>query len=150
MLYTSRKRSFKHHVHPSLQRRIRLFLIFSGVGALVVLYDIYTGTLGVGIALLALTIGCVVGFITSRIFHLSWDRDANLVIGQIDAIGWAVLAAYIVFEIVRSMLFTTVIHTGYDPNAITFAFVAAALASRVLGLRGRILNVLRSERIFDL
>jgi len=46
------------------------------VGAAVVVYDIYTGNLGIWIALIAIAIGQRGGFITSRIFHLSWDRDA--------------------------------------------------------------------------
>ena len=116
---------------------------------LIVLYDVITGSLGLEVAVLSLFAGALVGWFTSRIFHLSWDRDGKHVVGRIDGIGWTVLALYIVFEVARNALFTNVIHTGYDPTAITFAFISAALLSRVLGLRGRIVRILEEERIFS-
>jgi hypothetical protein len=147
MLYTHKKTNFKHHVHPSLQRRIRLFLIIGALSLALVAYDVYNGTLSLGIAALAVVIGAVVGVITSRIFNLSWSHDGEQVVGRIDIIGWIVLVAYILFEVARSIFFTSVIHTGSDPTAITYAFVASALVSRVLGLRGRIICVLRQEKV---
>ena len=148
MLYTSKKKNFQHHVHPTLQRRIKVFLVISTIMFAIVLSDVVTGTLGPLLAVLALVGGGAVGWFTSRIFHLSWSHDGQHVVGQIDKIGWLVLAAYIIFEIARVMFFDSVLHVGVTGTAITFAFVSAALCSRVLGLRGRIMRILEEENIF--
>jgi hypothetical protein len=136
------------HVHPSLQRRIRLFLVMGGVMLLLVLWDIVRGLMSVPLALVGLLVGAFVGFFSSRIFHLSWDHDGKQVVGRIDIIGWLVLALYVAFEIARATLFEDVIHTGFSATAITFAFIASAFIFRVLGLRGRISRILEEERVF--
>jgi multisubunit Na+/H+ antiporter MnhE subunit len=148
MLYTHRSKNFRHHVHPTLQRRIRIFFVIGALSLVFVARDIWSGTLSWQWALVGLVLGTCVGWFTSRIFHLSWAHDGQQVVGRIDRIGWMVLAAYIIFEIIRATLFTTVIHTGSDPTAITFAFVSAALISRMFGLRGRILRILTDEKVF--
>lgn len=115
---------------------------------LLVLWDIATGALTIPIALIGIVIGAIIGFFSSRIFHLSWDKDGEKVVGRIDTIGWIVLALYIVFEIIRSTLFATIFASASSPTAVTFAFIAAALIARVFGLRGRILKILEEEQIF--
>jgi hypothetical protein len=147
MLYSSEGKDFGQHIHPRLRRRIRIFITISAIMLAVMFWDIYKGMLGILFALVALVIGGIVGYLTSRIFHLSWDADGEKVVGRIDAIGWIVLGVYIAFEIARATFFE-VVHTGYSPAAITFAFVSAALFARVLGLRGRILKVLKEEKVF--
>jgi hypothetical protein len=115
----------------------------------VVAWDVYQGTLSIPYAIAALMIGGLVGIFTSRIFHLSWEKDGNNVVGRIDMIGWIVLALYVAFEIGRSLFFQYVVHIGDEATAITYAFVAAALISRVFGLRGRIINILKREEILS-
>jgi hypothetical protein len=148
MLYKSNGKDFTKQVHPTLRRRIRLFLLLSAIMLALVISDIFNGTLSIQISLLAIVIGGIVGFITSRIFNLSWDKNGLHVVGTIDAIGWVVLIAYILFESVRATLFQTIIHTASSPTAITFAFIAAAFFTRVLGLRGRIIKILKDEKVF--
>lgn len=148
MLYTHEGKNFRQHVHPNLQKRMRIFLVIGTIALLLVAYDVWSGVIGLSIALLSVALGIVIGFITSRIFHLSWSQDGARVVGRIDRIGWFVLGAYIVFEIARTFFFQTIL--GYatsQATAITFAFVSSALLSRVLGLRGRILRVLKAERV---
>jgi hypothetical protein len=140
---------FMHHVHPSLRRRIRIFLVMGGVMLLIVLWDIFQGTMSVPLAAVGIVVGAFIGFFSSRIFHLSWDKEGEKVVGRIDALGWLVLAAYVIFEIVRATLFETVIHTGFTATAIAFAFIASALIFRVVGLRGRILRILKEEQVFS-
>lgn len=146
MLYTSQNKSFKQHVHPSLRRRIRIFIVMAVIMFAIVLFDIIQGTLGLEVAVVSIVIGSVVGYISSRIFHLSWDHDGNHVVGRIDKIGLFVLVAYIAFEIVRASLVQEWLPAS--TSAITFAFVASALITRVLGLRGRIVRILKQEHIF--
>lgn len=148
MLYTTRNNNFRQNVHPSLQKRLRIFLIMGGIMFVVVAWDIVSGVLSVPFAGAAIVVGGVVGWFTSRIFHLSWNHDGQRVVGRIDTIGWIVLATYIAFEIARAVLFETVIHLGAATTAITFAFVSSALISRMFGLRGRIIQILKEERVF--
>jgi len=148
MLYTSDEKDFRHQVHPTLQRRIRMFFIISAIMGAVVVYDIVQGALSIGIALVAVLVGGIVGLITSRILHLTWEKDGSQVVGQIDTIGWIVLVFYVGFEVARSYVLSSVIHLDASSTAVTFAFVASALASRVLGLRGKILQILKEEKVF--
>jgi hypothetical protein len=148
MIYNKAGKSFKHHIHPKLQKRIRIFLTIGGISLAVVAFDIYKGDISIPLAALSIVVGGVIGYYTSRIFHLSWNHDAAKVIGRIDRTGWIVLGVYIVFEIIRATAFETVIHTGANPTAITFAFVSSALLLRVLGFRGRILKILKDEKVF--
>ncbi len=147
-LYKAHGTDFQKHVHKNLQRRLRLFFILSAIMFLLALFDIYNGTLSIGIALISIVIGGIAGFISSRIFHLSWEKDGEVVVGRIDAIGWGVLILYILFEIARTTFFSTVLHLAASATAITYVFVASALLSRVFGLRGRMLRILREENVF--
>jgi cytochrome c oxidase subunit IV len=148
-LYSSHGKDFQKHVHKNLQRRLRLFFIISAIMFLLALFDVYNGTLTIGIALISIVIGSVVGFISSRIFHLSWEKDGEVVVGRIDTVGWIVLVAYILFEIARTTFFSDVLHLAASATAITYVFVASALISRVLGLRGRMLRILKEEKVFE-
>jgi len=145
MLYTFRSKSFKEHVHPSLKRRIKIFMVIGAIMLAVMATDIVQGTLSIELALISIVLGGIVGFVTSRIFHLSWSHDGNRVVGRIDTVGWAVLALYIAFEIGRSFFFQEWVPAS--ATAVTFAFVASALITRVLGLRGRIIEILKKEQI---
>jgi len=146
MFYTIKNKNFKQHVHPSLQRRIRIFFGMGGVMAAVVAYDVAQATLSIEWAFVAIIVGLFVGWFTSRILHLSWSHDGMQVVSRIDTIGWLVLAAYIIFEVVRASFFQW--WMPESATAITFAFISAALISRVFGLRGRILKILTEEKIF--
>jgi len=148
-LYKAHGKDFQKHVHKNLQRRLRLFFILSAVMFLLALLDIYNGTLSIGIAVISIAIGAVVGVLSSRIFHLSWEKDGEVVVGRIDAIGWAVLVLYIAFEIARTTFFSSVLHLAASATAITYVFVASALISRAFGLRGRMLKILRDEDVFN-
>ncbi len=148
MLYTSGGEKFEHHIHTTLRRRIRTFLILALVMLLIVFLDITRGQLSMAWAAAGVAIGGVVGVLTSRIFHISWDRDAKRVIGRVDTLGFVFIGLYAAFEIGRTVLFETLIHTSFPASAIAFAFVSGALIGRVLGMRGRILRVLKEEKVF--
>jgi hypothetical protein len=148
MLYRSKGKEFSHHVHQSLRRRIRIFLIISAIMLVVALGDIFNGTLSLGVALLSIIVGGGIGFFTSRIFHLSWQKDGELVVSRIDKIGVIVLILYIAFEIARAYVFQSVIVLSSSAAAVTYVFVASALISRVVGLRGRVLKILNENDVF--
>lgn len=147
MLYTNRNKSFKHHVHPVLQNRIRLFLLMEGIMLTIVLWNILEGYISIPLALIGAAIGAVVGFFSSRMFHLSWSKNGKQIVGQIDRTGWIILVIYTLYGSIRLFLFESVIHTEYPILAITLVFVSSELIFRVLGLRGKILRILKEERV---
>ncbi len=148
MLYNRNGEDFKENVHPNLRRRIRTFLMLGSIMLLILAINIVRGQVGSTISLISLIVGAFIGLMSSRIFHLSWDKDAEVVVGRIDTVGFIVLGLYVLFEIVRTYVFTSIVHVSGSSTAITFAFVSSALIFRVLGLRGSIIRVLKQERIF--
>ncbi|HVW67247.1 MAG TPA: hypothetical protein VHA78_06010 [Candidatus Peribacteraceae bacterium] len=153
MLYTSRNKNFKHHVSPQLQRRMRIFLIIAFCMLVIAVTHVAQDNLNPYVVLGSVIGGAVVGVVTTRIFHLSWDHDGQKVVGRIDKIGLAVLVLYVLFEIARSMLFEKLMpaeaSSALSQASIAgFIFIAAALISRVVALRGRMINILREQKIF--
>ena len=145
MLYTTDNTSFKHQVHTSLQRRLRIFIVMGVIIILVMVSDVVRGLLPVWIAGISLLLGSIIGLVSSRIFNLTWDKDGEQVVGKIDVIGWVVLGAYILFEVARSILVQHWLPA--EATAITFAFIGPALITRVLSLRGRIITILKNEEV---
>ncbi|CAN5754268.1 hypothetical protein BH11PAT2_BH11PAT2_01980 [soil metagenome] len=148
MLYTKDGEDFSNSVHPNLRRRIRMFLIIGAIMLVILALNVVRGQVGVLVSIISLVIGAIVGFISSRIFHLSWDTNAEVVVGSIDRVGFVVLGFYILFELARTYVLSSVVHVSGSSTAITFAFIASALIFRVFGLRGSIIRVLKEERIF--
>lgn len=141
------RETFREHVHPNLRRRMRIFLVIGFAMSLLVLWDIVNKTVSIHIALIAVLAGLLLGWFTSRIFHLSWDDDMEKVVGRIDFLGGIVLAAYILFEGSRVFLFEKFHIAVTSGTAVTFALVSSALISRVLTLRRRVLDVLKEENV---
>lgn len=139
---------FKEHVHPNLRRRMRMFLAIGFVMSLLVVWDILHETVSIPIALISVLVGLLLGWLTSRIFHLSWNGDLEKVVGKIDLLGGIVLALYIIFEVSRVFLFERFVHiTVATGTAITFALVSSALIGRVLALRRRVFDLLKKEKV---
>ena len=147
MLYRSGNTDLKHHVHPKLRRNIRLFILMSVIMILIAGADLAAGTLSLNMAIAGTAVGTLVGFASSRIFHLSWDKDGSTVVSRIDTVGWVILILYIAFEVARASIFQVLFDAG-SSTAVFFIFVGAAMIARVLGIRGRIFQILRDEKVF--
>lgn len=113
----------------------------------IVLWNILEGYISIPLALIGAAIGAVVGFFSSRMFHLSWSKNGKQIVGQIDRTGWIILVIYTLYGSIRLFLFESVIHTEYPILAITLVFVSSELIFRVLGLRGKILRILKEEKV---
>lgn len=150
MLYRFGSKSFRHHVHPALQRNIRIFIVMSACMMLIACVDLVDGDLDPVMAIAGVAVGTLIGFASSRIFHLSWNHDGRQVVSRIDTIGGAILALYVLFEITRASIFQIVFDTGAGASvSVTFIFVGAAMIARVLGMRGKIINILKKEEVFE-
>lgn len=82
-------------------------------------------------------------------FHISWNKDAKKVIGRLDLYGVIILIGYILIEVFRDHIIKYITH-DFEVTTIGFAVLAGIMFGRVFGTRGKILQVLRTEKIFKI
>lgn len=140
-----RKHFFKH-VPTKILWQMRIFTIIFAVMLGVVIYDIWTGLIGVLLVGLALTIGILIGMVSSRMSHLSWDKDGQKVVSRFDAIGIVILIGYILLSVFRTKIVGFFIH-GPALGAFSFSIIAATMLGRVIGIRNSIYGILHDEGI---
>jgi uncharacterized membrane protein len=125
-------------------RTYALFVISIAMGAIVSYNLMFKGTSPVIVVLLA-GFGFVLGrFVFTRISVVDWDEDKEVVrIGKMDALGFAVLGAYIGFDIVlRAFL------TDLYPGSVTIFLLAVffgTLFGRAVGMVVEVHRVFRAN-----
>ncbi len=135
------------HIDKRLRFRIRIYLLISLILLGVLLFNVIRGALRIDYGLLGLMGGTGVGIIASRMFHTSWDSNAKKVISRIDTFGVGILLLYIVFEILREDIVK--IFTGDVQVATTgFAVLAGLMLGQVIGMRGKIIEILKEQKVF--
>lgn len=112
----------------------------------VVSYDLFKNILSLEFAFVGILIGVGGGIVSSRMNHLSWDHDAEKIVSRLDVFGIIILVAYIIFAILRTKLISYFVH-GPTVGAISFSIVAGIMIGRVIGTRGKILKILKEEKI---
>lgn len=112
----------------------------------IVLYDLYTGVSGLGLAILGIIIGLMIGFILGKFVGMKWHEDDKQVISRMDRLGLAAIVVYICFSLFRRQLFGQFIH-GPALTAITFASVGGIMMGRMLAIVGNITKILKEQRI---
>jgi O-antigen/teichoic acid export membrane protein len=139
-------RKHAHHVDNKLKFRLRLYVIISLVMLGVVLYEIFIHILPLEFAAVGILVGLVVGIISARRYHLSWDKDAKKIVSRLDLIGIIILVLYIGFVIVRSKLIGIFVQ-GPVVGAVSFSITAGVMIGRVVGTRNAIIEILREREI---
>jgi hypothetical protein len=112
----------------------------------IVLYDIFQNTLPLGFAVAGILVGLLVGIVTARRYHLSWDHDAKKIVSRLDLIGIIILVIYIIFVIVRSKLIGIFVQ-GPVVGAVGFSITAGVMIGRVVGTRNAIIEILQEREI---
>lgn len=140
-------RHHKHHIDKRLRFRLRLYVAIALILICILVFNVLRGALRIDYGLLGLIAGTGIGIITSRMFHTSWDKDAKKVISRFDTFGIGVLLLYIVFEVLRENIVTFFTH---DIQVATtgFAVLAGIMLGRVIGTRGKIIEILKEQEIF--
>lgn len=144
------KKSHHHHVQhidKKLTFRLRIYFLISLILIGVTIYEIVSGVVPVLFALIGIGIGIFLGIITARMFHLSWSHDAKKIVSQLDIFGGVILVLYIIFAIFRSRLIGYFIH-GTAIGGVSMAIVTGIMIGRVLGTRGRIIQILKEQNVF--
>jgi len=132
---------FNTKVSPKLRRNIRMYLSISGIMLVVIVYRIIVAGNSFQYPLLAFAIGLVVGFSVSRMYAISWDKEAEQVVSRMDAYGLMFLAAYIGFEIASHYFIE---HWLEGPLVLTVVLssVGGALIGRGIGMFNKMIKVL--------
>ena len=131
------------NVDKKLKLRLRLYSLIFLVMLGVVVYNLVTGGLSLWLGLSSLGAGVLIGVFMSRMFSLSWDEQESVVIGRIDWIGGAILAAYILFALGRNWLFGLWV-SGPALGAFTLSFFAGNMLGRVVGTVVGIRHILKA------
>jgi len=139
-------RNYAHNLDKRLRFRLRLYLLISLILIGILVFNVLKGTLRVDYGLLGLVAGVGIGIISSRMFHISWNKNAKRVVSQLDTLGIGILILYFLFEILRG---TIVGFFTHDIQVATtgFAVLAGIMYGRLLGTRGRIIQILEEQEI---
>ncbi len=116
-------------LHKKLITRVRMllviFIILAGIAGFNVVFRNANGLIAAGLLVGGFIIGL---FVFSRMNVIQWNEELEIVeTGRMDAIGYGMIALYIVFEIgLRTFL------KDFYPVSAT-AFILAAVAGTLLG-----------------
>jgi hypothetical protein len=141
------RKQLAHHLDKRLRFRLRIFIVVAIIMIGIALFDIITGKIEICISILAIAAGIIVGIISSRMYHISWNQDAQKVVSQFDIVGGIILAVYILFELKQKSLVGFFIQ-GPELEAASFAVLSGTMIGRVLGTRGKIMEVLKEQEVF--
>ncbi len=136
------------HIDKRLRLMIRIYFLISGILLLLLIYNVFRGALRLDLGIIALLVGVIIGIVASRMYHISWDKNAKKVISRLDIYGIIILALYILLEIFRGKIVGFVTH-NFEVETIGFAILAGIMFGRVLGTRGKIIKVLTDQRVFN-
>ena len=138
------RRHLEENVDSRLRTRIRLYIGIALVLIAVVLFRMWEEGGNSWYTLTALLVGLVAGFVFSRMYKISWDKDGRKVMSQLDWIGGVVLACYIAFEI-GGHFFFDYYFTGSSVLTLILALASGAVLGRVLGMARTMIRVLRAN-----
>jgi hypothetical protein len=140
-------RNHSYHLDKRMRFRLHLYFLISLILIGVLMFNVLRGTLRVDFGLLGLVAGIGIGIISSRMFHISWSKDAKKVVSRLDTLGIGILILYFLFEILRG---TIVGFFTHDIQVATtgFAVLAGIMFGRAIGTRGRIIQILEEQEIF--
>jgi hypothetical protein len=137
----------QHHIDKRLRFRLRLYFLIAFVLVAIFLFNIFRGQLVASYGILGMVAGIIVGIFSSRMYHISWNKDSEKVVGKLDLYGIIVLILYVLFEIFRDNIVTYITH-GFEVGTIGFAVLAGIMIGRVMGTRGKITQVLKEQKVF--
>lgn len=140
-------REHMHHIDKRLRFRLRLYFIIAAVLIVIMLFNFARGALRFDFGIISLLIGIGIGILASRMYHISWNHDAQKVVSRLDMFGIGILVLYAVFELSREKIVGFFTH-NLEVGAVGLALLAGIMFGRVIGTRGKILEVLKEQKVF--
>lgn len=141
--------SINHHLDKKLRTRLRIYLVISVILFCLVLYNILIGDLNLPVSILAILIGVGIGILSARMFKISWNKDAQRVISRLDTFGIIIIGLYIIFGTIRTRVLEHFLPMP-QVTALSFALASGLILGRFLGMRGKIIKVLKEQKVLDI
>jgi hypothetical protein len=132
------------HVDSRLRRRVRLYLGISLAIIVAIMYRTFVSGGSFVYPVLALVIGLVIGALLSRMYIVSWDKDAAKVVSRMDIYGTMLLIVYIIFEI-SGEHFIRQWFSGPEVLTIILSLAGGAVLGRGIGMGRKMLQILRAS-----
>lgn len=134
------------HFNPKLKRMLQILLVIAFAMLLYVIYSSIKHGANPLYVTTGLLVGIGLGFLFARIFKISWDDNARQVAYNMDVIGIGLLVIFIVFDLSRIDLVSSLI-SGPSVKPTSFALLAGTFYGRVWGIRRNIVSVLKEQKI---
>ena len=138
--------AFHIHLHNRLRWQVVLYCLLGLVFLAISTYYTIQESFRLAFPLGGFLFGTIAGVIFSRIYRISWDHGAEQVIGRFDGLGFSLFIVYIIFEIFRNKIIALFVH-GPAIIITSFALLSGIMAGRVIGIRGKVQDVLREQNI---
>lgn len=140
------QQSSSAHVDLRLKKRLETYLVFILIMVVVIIYEVFTGVFMVSWAIGGILIGFGVGILASRMYHLSWDDETNMVIGHIDKIGAVILICYLIFIFTRTYFLQQWVQ-GAPLTAMILSLTTGTLLGNMMSTRRGIRKILKTLNI---
>lgn len=136
----------KQHIDKRLRVRLQIYLLITGVLILILLYNIIKNLNLLPLVVIGIILGLGIGYLSARIFRISWNQDAQRIISRIDRFGVIIIILYIIFASLRNKLLIYFL-PGPEVEVTTLAFASGLIGGRFLGIRGKIIKVLKEQQL---
>ena len=140
------KKHPREHVDRRLRFRLQLYGVISLILLCIVMFDIVTSVINVYQGFLGIGLGVGVGIVSARMFHISWDKNAEKTVARLDIFGGAILVGYIVFVLFRNQLIGEFVPRSAI-SGVSLAVAAGIMIGRILGTRGKIIKILKEQNL---
>jgi hypothetical protein len=140
---------FKQHVDKKLSTRMKMYFFISLVMIGIVVYELVITDINPLIVVGIFLASVGFGFLMSRMFHISWNEDDQVVTSRIDKIGGIMLGVYMIFSFSRHFLLESYVRHSWV-TIITFTTISGVMVGRLLGMGRRIFNVIKEQDLPNL
>jgi len=138
--------SESQYIDPRIIKRLRIYMIIAMVILFVIIFEVSQGIFNVLLTIAGVFVGMMIGIIVSRMFHISWDEESNIVISNIDWIGAVILVFYIIFTLTRTYFLGYWIE-GTPLFATILSLTAGTMLGRIIGTRHVVNKILKALKI---
>ena len=125
--------------HERLRRMLRILAIVYSILIVITIYHLSTTHVVWWQVGLCVVIGLAVGFASSRMMKIDWDRDEEKVVGRIDIYGAIILVLFIIFELSRSKV-VGLFADSESIGTLSLLLLAFTLYGRIIGMSKKILS----------
>jgi hypothetical protein len=141
----SKQNDAKKHIHKRLRIQLGMFALVAIVMIGIVIFDIFTNSLSLFLAILGIAIGLIVGFIVGKMYIIKWHEETEKVIISMDKTSIFIIILYIAFRVFEKQLFSPYINSAML-GAFTFSILAGIMFGRFLSMGKRTKKVLKEQQ----